>query len=182
MSQSIAMPVTNPIPALLTNAKIYRSGADQLGVGTVELPNFEFMTESIAGLGIGGEMDMPVLGHFKSMTLKITWNTVNDNSVSLLMPQAHHLDVRGSVQEYDAGTGSFVNRAVKVLVRAVPKTSGIGKFEPGKKMDPETELEVAYLKLWIGGREKVEVDKFNLIFRVNDLDVLADVRANLGMA
>jgi P2 family phage contractile tail tube protein len=176
------MPVTNPIPALLTNAKIYRDGADLLGVGTVELPNFEFMTESIAGLGIGGEMDMPVLGHFQSMTLKITWNTVNEASVTLLRPQAHHLDIRGSIQGYDAGAGSFPSTAVKVLVRAVPKTSGIGKFEPGKKMDPETELEVAYLKLWIGGKEKVEVDKFNLIFRVNDEDILADVRTNLGMA
>ncbi|MDR2821044.1 MAG: phage major tail tube protein [Desulfovibrio sp.] len=181
MSQAISIPVTNPIPALLTNAKIYRDGADQLGVGTVELPNFEFMTESIAGLGIGGEMDMPVVGHFKSMSIKITWNTVNDNTVGLLLPQAHHLDVRGSVQEYDAGAGTFVNKAVKVVVRAIPKTSGIGKFEPGKKMDPETELEVSYLKLWLGGVERVEVDKFNLIFRVNGMDSLADIRANLGM-
>jgi P2 family phage contractile tail tube protein len=175
------MPVTNPIPSLLTNAKIYRDGADQLGVGTVELPNFEFMTESIAGLGIGGEMDMPVSGHFKSMSAKITWNTVNDNTVSLLRPQAHHLDIRGNIQEYDAGTGSFVNKGVKCLVRAVPKTSGIGKFEPGKKMDPETELEVFYLKLWLGGKERVEVDKFNLIFAVNGVDALSEVRANLGM-
>jgi P2 family phage contractile tail tube protein len=181
MSQAVSIPVTNPIPSLLTNAKIYRNGADQLGVGNVELPNFEFMTESIAGLGIGGEMDMPVIGHFKSMTVKITWNTVNENSVTLLQPRAHHLDIRGNVQEYDAGTGEFVNKAVKVLVRAMPKTSGIGKFEPGKKMDPETELEVAYLKLWLGGSEKVEVDKFNMIFQVNGADALAQIRANLGM-
>ncbi|MDR3361310.1 MAG: phage major tail tube protein [Desulfovibrio sp.] len=181
MSQAIATPVTNPIPALLTNAKIYRDGADQLGVGTVELPNFEFMTESIAGLGIGGEMDMPVIGHFKSQTIKITWNTVNDNTISLLQPLAHHLDIRGSMQEYDPGTGKFVNKPVKVVVRAIPKTSGIGKFEPGKKMDPETEMEISYLKLWLGGKERVEMDKFNLIFRVNGSDALADVRANLGM-
>ncbi len=175
------MPVTNPIPALLTNAKIYRDGADQLGAGTLELPNFEFMTESITGLGIGGEMDMPVIGHFKSMSVKITWNTVSAQAVGLLLPQAHHLDIRGSIQEYDAGTGTFVNKAVKVLVRAMPKTSGIGKFEPGKKMDPETEMEVSYLKLWLGGQERVEVDKFNMIFRVNGTDILTEVRANLGM-
>lgn len=181
MTQALSIPVTNPIPALLTNAKIYRSGADQLGVGTVELPNFEFMTESIAGLGIGGEMDMPVVGHFKSMTVKVTWNNVNENTVSLLKPEAHHLDIRANVQEYDAGSGTFPNKAVKVVARAVPRASGIGKFEPGKKMDPETELEVAYLKLWIGGQERVEVDKFNLIFRVNGMDALAEVRANLGM-
>ncbi len=176
-----ALAITNPIPAVLTNAKIYREGLDQLGVGNLELPAFEAMTESITGLGIAGEMEMPVKGHFKSMSVKLTWNTINDNAVSLLEPKAHHLDIRGSIQEYDPGTGLFVDKPVKVVVRSLPKSNGIGKWEPGKKMDPETTLEVAYLKLWMNGQERVEVDKFNFIFRINGQDMLADVRKNLGM-
>jgi P2 family phage contractile tail tube protein len=181
MSQSVTMPITNPIPALLTNAKIYRNGADQLGIGNVELPSFEYLSDSIAGLGIGGELDMPVVGHFKSMAVKITWNTFNDNAVSLLTPEAHHLDIRANVQEYDSGSGKIVNKGVKVLIQALPKNVGIGKFEPGKKMDPETELEVSYIKIWMGGQERVEVDKFGLIFRINGTDALSEIRANLGM-
>ena len=48
-------------------------------------------------------------------------------------------------------------------------------------MEPETELEIYYYKLWLGGRELVEVDKLNFIFRLNGADMLAEVRANLGM-
>ncbi len=178
MSQLTA---TNLIPSVLTNAKVYKDGVDQLGVATVESPDFEAMTESITGLGIAGEMDIPVAGHFKSMTLKIKWNVVTDKAVVLLQPVAHHLEIRGNIQSLDAGTGTFVNKAVKLVAKSMPKKVGIGKFEPGKKMEPETELELYYYKLWIGGVELVELDKLNFIFVLNGVDQLAEVRANLGM-
>lgn len=176
------LPASNLIPSVLTNAKVYREGVDQLGVGTVELPDLEYMSESISGLGIAGEIDAPVVGHFKSMSAKIKWNTTTAAAISLLEPVAHHLEVRGSIQEMDAGSGKWVNKPVKVVVRGMPKKSGIGKFEPGKKMEPETELEVSYMKLWLNGVELVELDKFNFIFRIGGVDKLADVRSNLGMA
>ncbi len=162
------LPVTNLIPSVLTNARVYREGAGLLGVPTVEMPDFEYLSESISGLGIMGEMDVPVTGHFKAM--------------SLLTPQAHQLDIRGSIQELDAGSGTFVDKPIKVLVKAMPKKSGIGKFEPGKKMEPETELEIYYIKVWLGGVELVEVDKLNFICRLGGSDMLAKIRSNLGMA
>lgn len=179
MATSLA--VTNPIPSLLTNAKVYREGADQLGVATVEMPNFEFMNETVTGFGIAGEVEMPVVGHFGSMAITLQWNTTTRDAISLLEARAHHLDIRGSIQKYDAGTGEFVHEPVKVVCRGIPKTSGIGNFEPGTKMEPETEMELTYLKMWIGGQEAVEIDKFNFIFMVNGVDQLAAVRSNLGV-
>lgn len=180
MSQTL--PVTNLIPAVLTNAKIYRDGVDMLGLGTVEMPDFEYMTESIGGLGIMGEMDVPVTGHFKAMSIKIKWNVPTQNATSLLQSAGHHLDIRGSIQQLDAGSGTFIDKPVKVVCRAMPKKSGIGKFEPGKKMDPETELEIYYIKMWLGGQELVEVDKLNFIYRLGGEDMLAQIRSNLGLA
>jgi len=173
--------VTNPIPTVLNNAVVYKDGERQLGTATVELPSFEQMTESVSGLGIAGEVEVPVVGHFNSMTVKITWNTVTVNSMELLEPIAHHLDIRADLQDHDPGTGTYQHRAAKLIVRGTPKTNSLGKLEPGKKMEGETELEVSYLKLSIGGFEVVELDKFNFIFRVNGDDVLNEVRSNLGM-
>lgn len=175
------MPASNLIPSLLTDAKIYKDGTGLLGVGSVELPDFEYMTESLAGLGIAGEVDAPVVGHMKSMTAKIKWNTCNPTATSLLAPEAHQLEVYGSVQHYDAGSGTYEHLPVKVVFKAPPKKVGIGKMEPGKKMEPETELEVYYLKLWQNGQEMVEMDKFNYIFSVMGVDYLAKIRTNLGM-
>lgn len=176
------LPATNLIPSLLTNAKVYRDGRDLLGVADVEMPDFEYMTESVAGLGIMGELDTPVVGHFQSMSLKIKWNVPTESSASLLRPEAHHLDIRGSIQKLDGGAGKIVNEPVKVVCRGLPKKSGIGKFEPGKKMEPETELELLYLKMWLNGSELLEIDKLNGIFSVQGEDGMADIRANLGMA
>lgn len=175
------LPSSNIIPAVLTNARVYKDGQAQLGVATAELPDLEYMTESMSGLGIAGEVDMPVQGHFKSMTLKLKWNTTTADAIKLLEMESHHLDIRGNIQKHDAGTGKFVDEAIKVLVRATPKKVGVGKFEPGKKMDPETELEITYFKLWQGGKELVELDKLNFIFRVLGVDKMSQIRANLGM-
>lgn len=178
MSQNL--PSTNLILALLTDAAIYKDGIGLLGVGSIEMPDFEFLTESIAGLGIAGEVDAPVVGHMKSMTVKIKWNTCNPTATSLLAPEAHQLEIYASVQVYDAGSGTYEHQPVKVVIKSPPKKVGIGKMEPGKKMEPETELEVYYLKLWQNGQEMAEVDKFNYIFSVLGVDYLARVRANLG--
>lgn len=176
------LPVTNLIPSVLTNARVYREGTGLLGVATVEMPDFEYLSESISGLGIMGEMDVPVTGHFKAMSLKLKWNSHQPEAMSLLAPQAHQLDIRGSIQELDAGSGTFMDKAIKVVVKAMPKKSGIGKFEPGKKMEPETELEIYYIKIWLGGVELVEVDKLNFICRLGASDMLAQIRTNLGLA
>ena len=175
------LPSTNLIPAVLTNARVYKDGIAQLGVATVEMPDLEYMTESMTGLGIAGELDMPVQGHFKSMIIKLKWNTTTKDAVVLLKPEAHQLDIRGGIQNYDAGTGKFVDESIKVLVRSAPKKVGVGKFEPGKKMDPETELEIVYLKISQGGTELVELDKFNFIFMFLGEDMLARVRDHLVM-
>ena len=167
------LPSANVIPDKLINAKVYMEGSSALlGVADIELPSLEYVTESMSGLGIG---------HFKAISLKLKWNTVNENAVTLLAPKTHQLDVRASVQKFDAGNGEFGTDAVKLVARTVPKKFGVGKAEPGKKMDSETELEVNYLKLSQGGKELVEIDKLNFICTIAGTDYLAQVRGDLGM-
>lgn len=180
MANSV-LPATNLIPTTLTNAKCYRDGGDLLGIANIELPDFEYMTESMTGLGVMGEIEMPVIGHFKSMTVKLKWNTLTNANTALVLTERQNLDIRGSIQKADGGTGNIVNEPIKVLVLGWPKKSGVGKFEPGKKLEPETELEIQYLKIWLGGRELIEVDKLNFSFKVEGVEQMAEIRRNMGM-
>lgn len=147
MASTSNLPLTGGIPAVLTNAKIYRDGIDLLGVASVELPDFEYLTESLTGLGISGEMDIPVAGQFKALPLKIKWNVPTASATSLLEAVGHYLEARGSIQQLDPGTGTFVQKAFKLVSKAMPKKVGLGKLEPAKKMESESELELYYLKL-----------------------------------
>lgn len=81
-------------------------------------------------------------------------------------------------RQYDDGT--FGPVACRVSCLATPKKSGIGKFEPGKKMEPESEFELTYIKMSIGGKEVLEIDKINFIANIGGTDYLQTVRSQLG--
>lgn len=177
----ITLPSANRIPDKLINAKIYYEGSTELlGTASAELPSPEYITESLSGLGLAGEMETPVMGHFKSLPFKFTFNVPNTQSMSLLQPTTHHLEVYASIQYLDAASGELSSSPVKLVLRGLPKKVGVGKLEPAKKMDPEVELECSYVKMWLGGEVVMEIDKFNFIANVMGSDMLESVRRDLG--
>ncbi len=172
----------NQIPEKLINYRVYLDATDLLGTADVTLPVLDAMTEKLSGAGLAGEVDSPVLGHFKSMTATIKWRTVTEDHVKLTAPKAHHVEFRGAMQIYDAAQGALTVKPLKVVVKGLTKGSNLGKLSAGKPMDAETKLEVVYLKVFVGEEERLEVDKFNYILRVDGQDYLTGVRQSLGLA
>lgn len=172
----------NNVPMRLTNFKVYNDSNDLLGIATVDLPEISAMTDTISGAGIAGELDTPVLGHYQSMTVTLNWRTVEAQASELAAPGSHTLDIRGSQEIYDAASGKYQSVGVRAYLKALPKNFTLGSFEPGSTTDSSIEFEVSYLKLSIGGKEVVEIDKLNFVARFNGEDQLAEVRKNLGMA
>lgn len=173
--------MANKIPEKLISFRVYRDGNDLLGVADAELPELEPMSETVSGAGIAGEIESPTPGHFKSLALKLKWRVLHADLTSLAAHKAHHLDLRGSIQRYDGGAGEYANYPVKVLVQAIPKKISLGKLETAKPQDNDSEFECVYLKLWIDGKERLEVDKLNYIYVVDGVDYLRDVREHLGL-
>ncbi|WP_198468981.1 phage major tail tube protein [Acetomicrobium sp. S15 = DSM 107314] len=171
----------NNIPEKLINFRVYLDGTDLLGVADVDLPNLEGLTDTVRGAGIAGEIDSPALGHYSPMTLGLNWRTVTGPVTQLAAPKAHHLDLRGSIQFYDAGTGEYNTKSLKVVVKAVPKTTNLGKLDVAKSGDVANEFSINYIKVWFDDKESVEIDPFNFIARVNGEDYLASVRRDLGL-
>jgi P2 family phage contractile tail tube protein len=171
------------MPVLNINYNVYNSNSNQmLGIADVTLPDLEAMTETISGAGIAGELDMPVLGHFGSMTVTFNWRVLNVDSVTLAQQMAHQLDLRGSIENYDSSSGTIGSTPVKVTVLAIPKTMSLGNLNVGTTADTSNEMEIAYMRVFINNEERVELDKFNYIFRVNGVDYLDSVRRDLGLA
>lgn len=171
----------NNIPERLINYNVYGDGNTMYGVATVDLPEIEVMSETVTGAGLAGEVESPTLGQYGSMTTTLSWRTIERDAVELCAPGAHKIDVRGSQQVYDAASGTYNTVPVRVTMRIVNKTFSLGTFEPGATTDTEQEYEVLYLKMWIDGKEVVEIDKYNYIVKFNGKDVLAGVRKDLGL-
>lgn len=173
--------MSNKIPERLTNYAGYRDGSEFLGTVDVELPSLESLTDTVKGAGIAGEIDTPVIGHYSSMSVKLNWRTLSGSSIRLAAQRSHALDFRGSQQVFDAGAGIYEHQAVKVTLRAVPKTMEAGKFEVGATTGTANELEVTYIKIEIDGKRVLEIDKFNFISFIDGEDALEKVRENLGL-
>lgn len=171
----------NNIPEKLINFKVYQDSNDLLGMADVQLPSLEAMTETVKGAGIAGEVESPVLGHFGPMGLTLNWHTPTPKTMALSKQKAHHLELRGAIQIYDAAGGVYKTAQLKVVVKAVPKKLDLGKLDVGAKTDTSNEFECNYIKVWHDGTEKIEIDKFNFICKIDGEDYLAEVREALGM-
>jgi len=172
--------MSNMVPEKLINFRVYNETKTLLGMADAQLPSLEAMTDTVKGAGIAGEVESPVLGHFSSMSVTLNWRTVMNDLAGLAVQKSHQLELRGAQQVYDAGKGAYTVVPIKAVVKAVPKKTDLGKLEVGATQDSSWEGEVNYLKLFINNEERIELDKFNFIFKVNGVDYLADVKTALG--
>lgn len=172
---------SNNVPERLIGFRVYNDSNDLLGIATVDLPEIEAMSDTVSGAGIAGEVESPVLGHFSSMTTTFTWRTIEKAAMELNAQSAHAVEVRGSQQVYDAANGTYSTVPVRAAMRIVPKTFTLGTFETGATTDTEQEFEVLYIKVFINGKAMLEIDKYNYIAKFGDEDILASVRADLGL-
>lgn len=171
--------MANIVPEKEINFAVY-NGGDLLGIAEGTLPNLEFMTSEVQGAGLAGVVDSPTLGHFNSMTLTLNWRTQTSEALRLAAQKAHELDLFSSNQYYDAGLGEYVTKQLHIFCKAVPKNFTLGNLAVNDSSGTETEFEILYMKIELDGKERIEVDKFNYIYKVDGVDYLAGVRANLG--
>ncbi len=173
--------MSNKVQERLIGYRVYLDGKDLLGTADITLPDIESMTDTVKGAGIAGEIESPVLGQYGSMGLSFNWRTVNGNLMTLARPKAHHLELRGAVQVYDAAAGTYSTEAQKIVVKATPKKIGLGKMDTGSAQDASSDFECSYIKLSIAGETKLEIDKYNYICVIDGEDILADARDALGL-
>ena len=169
------------IPESLTNFRCYGpTSAEYFGVTDVELPSFDAMTEEISGAGIAGTYQSPVPGHFGSQMVKVKFRAPTEKAMELLAPLFQVLQFYGSMKLQDPMLGGIVSKQIYVECRGQTKHFGLGKLEAGKPMGAELDLEIATIKVKIGGVDVVELDKFNMVFKVRGFDHLRQVRVDMG--
>lgn len=163
--------------------RIYNNGNDFLGDATIELPEVSYITDTLNGAGMAGEIESPVVGLTQSFTVKLTflaathpYYDINDWTASQLY------ECYSSMQVSDPTNGLRSNVPYRINFIGRVKTQSLGTLEQGKKHGNEVELEVTRLEVFLDGEEKLIIDKLNFIYRVNGDDKLASVRSDLGVS
>ncbi len=172
--------MANQTPDANITFKVYNKGQSLLGTAQVDLPNLQAMTAEVKGAGIAGAIDKTIVGMFQAMSMTFNFRTVYEGIAELLEARQHHLECWAAVQVTDPGEGGFVVKQHKIIVRGEFKNLTPGKFATAETQDRTVEMEVVYFKEEFDGKERIEVDKYNLVFRVNGTDQLAAVREAIG--
>jgi hypothetical protein len=171
------MGAVNPIPEKVVNYNVYNENEKLVGVsGEVTLPNLEAMAETIGGAGIAGEIESPTPGHFGSLSIEIPFRVIHDQSFTILQPRGQTLYLRASQQSYDVSGGKIEHKGLKVTLKVIPKGIDLGTIGVGKMTETKNTLEVLYIKIELGNKVLLEVDKLNFVYVVNGFDVLAEIR------
>ena len=170
----------NVIPEVLNHFNVYNDSAKKLiGIsGELGLPEMEAITDTLEGSGVLGEIEDPVTGQFSSMKMKIPFAVLYEDMFSIMnTTKPPQLTLRASMQCMDPSTGETGYYPVKIVVRGKPSTSNMGKAVKGKKMEPEVELEMLYIKIQINNKTVLELDKLNFKYVLNGVDMLAKIRS-----
>lgn len=166
------------IPEVIHDFNLYLSGSKLVGVtGEVALPDLEAMTETISGAGILGEIETSTAGRFGSIEQEIPFRVTNPEMFDLADP-SKPLDVtlRGAIQYTVASDGSTDYMGMRVVFRGRPKKMTLGTIKLGGPSDSSVTLELTYILVEVDGKKKVELDKINSVYKVNDVDLLDKVK------
>lgn len=163
------------------NYEVFVDGGRCLGTASVELPDIQYMTQTIKGAGIAGEYEAPTLGHLQSLELKLTFRALFDKPVALMEQHAVILSLRGAIQQYDSANGTLKPLPVRIDARGRIKGGTLGKFEPSELTDTEITFECDVISVKVNNVELFMHDKLNFVNKVNGTDYLAAVRIALGI-
>lgn len=167
------------IPTVLNNFNMYGEGHRFLGVSPeTTLPNFEYMTETIDGAGIGGEIEEAVEGSFGSLEVESTFQNIGTEMFDYIT-HTGMVVLRGSMQMTDTATQVNQNQGIVVTIKGKVKSFDLGTLKKGGKGEPKIVREVTYFKLTIGGKNVLELDKYNLVWKLNGVDRLESVRSQI---
>lgn len=137
---------------------------------TVTYPDLELLTETLKGVGINGEIDLPTYGQLGSLEVEISHNGLSADTIKMFGQQKQELEHRWASQVLDSEKGSSEVVGKKVIIKGLPKKLGIGSIEPNKAEEPTSSFEVLYLKYIIGNQPVLEIDKLNDVFKVGNVD------------
>lgn len=167
------------IPGVINNFNLYYQGTALVGLtGEISLPDFEGMTETLSGPGILGEIEEVIIGAFSSMELEVPFRILDEDAFKLMSPvETLDLTLRASEQFTVKSTGNIDYKGMRVVVRGRQKKLTGGTVKQGGAMDASVTVEVAYIMIELDGQKRIELDKLNNVYKVNDKDLLAKVRS-----
>ena len=160
---------------------VYLDGKKFIGISDeVTLPDFEALTETLSGAGILGEIDEPLLGHYKASEIEIPFRTMDHEMFKLANTlNAVNLTLRMSTQAIIQSNMKTDFYPSRIVIKGKNKAISGGKVKQGNGTGSSIKVEILYILIEVDKKKKFELDKLNFVYKVNGVDLLKKVRAQI---
>lgn len=164
------------------NCACYEDGKQFLGVAKIKLPDLEFETFLVKGLGLMGSTELPALGQLKPMKMTIDFTDANEAQYRLAELRAHLLDLRVIKEGYESTTSELTQTDHQYIIQCQPIKAPGGNIEPVSSQEASNEFSVTSLKEYRNGKRCRYIDVIKMIYEDGSgIDRMANIRRQLGM-
>lgn len=168
--------------ALPKKLKYFQLAAD--GVGYLhEVPELTLPTlaRNMADYQSGG-MDSPIKSDMGGQALTMDWTLAGmvPEIFAQMGAQTHDAIALRFSGAYQSDDSSAV-QAVEVLARGRHSEIAPGTAKKGDDTAIKVTSELSYYKLTVDGKEIIEIDVLNMVYKVDGVDLYADHRAAIGL-
>ena len=164
------------------DANVYINGTSTHGQASeVSLPELQYSKSEYKALGLMGVVKLWNKG-VEALEATIKWNYPdNDVQIACSNPtKIIDLMVRSNKTVF-TDNEAVDEQPVIVYLRGTSNNHGLGAYKAKEDTDLSTKLDISYIKEVINGREIVEIDILNNIFRIDGIDQMAAYKTNLGI-
>jgi P2 family phage contractile tail tube protein len=159
---------------------VYEDADEFVGMASVKLPDKNQKVIIMNGAGIGGDVEVPVNGHYDAMNMDMNFRNYSPRVARLREHRRHNIELRIAQQNEDRIAGQIVTDEVKHVFVVIPKSASGGTVAPAAPGDMSVAFSVRYWATYVNGQKVDELDQLNRIDIVNGIDYDAPVRKALG--
>lgn len=168
-------------PAATIQLEVYEDAVRFCGIASVTLPAVNYITSTVSGVGMMGNVEIPVAGMVDSMSLTINWLETNGDVARLLNSGKHQLELRVATEKWDNEQADIKIQADKYVVLVRAKSFSPGNLAPMGTADTTSEYACYYFAAFKDGKKLWEIDKRNQICEVNGVDDFKSIKDALGL-
>ena len=88
-------------PEAYIDFEVYEGKRNFIGIAKATLPNINFLTQTITGAGIGGNIEAVLTGMVDAMNLGLEFRSATDAAVTLMEPVKHNVELRVAEQYWN---------------------------------------------------------------------------------
>ena len=167
-------------PEAYIDFEVYEGKVNYCGISRATLPDINYLTQTITGAGISGNVDAVLTGMVDTMNLGLEFRSATAAAVSLMTPKKHNVELRVAEQYWNTTKQKKEIMADKYVMVIMPKNFSPGAVAPASAADTSGEYSVYYYAGFKDNKLLWEIDPFNYICNINGTDYMADVRKALG--